>query len=105
MQYLTGAGFVILARNYVAGRGEIDIIAREKNVIVFVEVKTGHSMRYGPPETRITPAKQKQLYKVARHYIAAYPQEEMDYRFDAVIIDGSPERHQIRHYRNAFYLW
>ncbi len=104
VRYLIGQNCEILMRNYRAGRGEIDIIAREGNEIVFVEVKTGNSRDFGPPEQNITPAKQRQLYKVAEHFIAENPDPEAEYRFDAIIIDGSRERYEIRHYRNAFYF-
>ncbi len=104
VKFLLENGFTILMRNFRAARGEIDIIAREKNCIVFVEVKTGNSHKYGPPEERITPAKQRQLYKIANQFIAENPKLDCDFRFDAVIIDGSRERHEIRHYRNAFYF-
>ncbi|NIS37786.1 YraN family protein, partial [Candidatus Saccharibacteria bacterium] len=73
--------------------------------VVFVEVKAGSSDKFGPPEERITRAKQRQLYKIASAFIQQNPQLEVDYRFDAVIIDGTPNQYKIRHYRNAFYFW
>jgi len=104
VQYLVEKGFTILMRNFRAERGEIDIIAREGDYVVFVEVKTGNSDKFGPPEERITRSKQRQLYKIASHFIQQNPEFEVDYRFDAVIIDGHPGRYEIRHYPNAFYL-
>ncbi len=103
-QYLVEKGMTILQRNYRGERGEIDIIAREKNVIVFVEVKTGSSKIYGPPEEWITRSKQRQLYKVASRFIQDNPDPDVDYRFDAVIIDGTRNNYIIRYYPNAFYL-
>lgn len=104
VRFLIEKGFTILMRNFRAERGEIDIIAREGDWIVFVEVKTGRSAAFGPPEERITPSKQRQLYKIASHFIQQNPGLEANYRFDAIIVDGSEEQHQIRHYPNAFYL-
>lgn len=103
-QFLQQQGFTILQRNFRAERGEIDIIAREGEEVVFVEVKTGSSKTYGPPEEWITRSKQRQLYKVASLFIEQNPDLQVDYRFDVVVIDGDPGGYEIRHYRNAFYL-
>jgi len=104
VRFLLENGYKILMRNYRAMRGEIDIIAKEENCVVFVEVKTGNSKKFGPPEQNITRNKQRQLYKIANCFIAENSKLEVDYRFDAIIIDGSRERYEIRHYPNAFYL-
>jgi len=104
VKYLEKKGFTILHRNFRAERGEIDIIAREKDCIVFVEVKTGNSDKFGPPEERISQSKRRQLYKIASAYIQENPNQDMDYRFDAVIVDGTPQKHEIRYYTNAFYF-
>jgi putative endonuclease len=103
-RYLQTLGFSIIIRNYRAERGEIDIIAQDKDCTVFVEVKTGNSDKYGPPEERISIPKRRQLYKIASAYIQENPGQELDYRFDAVIVDGTPQKHEIRHYKNAFYF-
>ena len=105
VRYLLEKGFRILQRNFRADRGEIDIIAREDDCVVFVEVKTGSTHKYGPPEDKITSAKQRQLYKIANHFIQQNPDLDTDFRFDAVIVDGSPEQYIIRHYPNAFYFF
>ncbi len=102
--FLKKSGFEILQRNYRAERGEIDIIARKAGTIVFVEVKAGKVSDYGLPEERVTPAKQRQLYKVAGCFIEAHPELPDNFRFDVIVVEGSPERYQIRHYQNAFYL-
>jgi putative endonuclease len=104
VQYLEKKGFAILRRNFRAERGEIDIISREKDCIVFVEVKTGNSDKFGPPEERISMSKRRQLYKIANAYIQDNPMPDVDYRFDAVIVDGTQYEHEIRHYENAFYF-
>ncbi len=104
VQFLIENGFTILMRNFRADRGEIDIVAREGDCVVFVEVKTGSSQYFGPPEEKITRSKQRQLYKIANHFIQQHPRLDVDYRFDAIIVDGSKEQYQIRHYPNAFYL-
>lgn len=67
-------------------------------------MKTGNSDKFGPPEERISQSKRRQLYKVASHFIQDNPMPDVDYRFDAVIVDGTPQRHEIRYYANAFYF-
>jgi len=104
VKYLQKKGFIILHRNFRAERGEIDIIAREEDCIVFVEVKTGNSDKFGPPEERISQSKRRQLYKIANAFIQNNPMADVDYRFDAVIVDGTPNKHEIRYYENAFYF-
>ena len=106
-QFLTGKSFQILFRNWRAGRGDIDIIALAGKCMVFVEVKGGNSKLFGPPEWRITTGKKRQLYKLASIFLAEVDQDQYPhdhYRFDVVIVDGYPNRYEIRHYENAFYL-
>lgn len=102
-RYLIDAGWTILERNYRYGRGgEIDIIAREGDYTVFVEVKTRRSLACGAPEYAITPAKQRQVMRVARGYMWLRGRGELLCRFDVVavsIIRGIP---RINHIRNAF---
>lgn len=102
-QFLIEKGMAILTRNFRADRGEIDIIAQDADCIVFVEVKTGSHLTINPGE-KITPAKQRQLYKIANHYIQINSPTDIDFRFDAVIVIGSPASYTIRHYPNAFYI-
>ncbi len=101
-RFLEAQGMRIVERNFRAGHGEIDLICQDENVLVFVEVKARRSNAYGPPESSITPAKQRQLYKVASAYLQQHPELECDFRFDVVIIDGTPP--EIRYYPNAFML-
>ena len=103
--YLRDKGYEILRRNYRVGRGEIDIIARIEDTIVFGEVKSGQRQSHGAPEARIGRRKQRQLYRIANGYIQSHPGWRGDYRFDAVIIDGRGGGRRIRHYENAFYLF
>ena len=102
---LKESGYRILARNYRTKMGEIDIIARDGDTIVFVEVKSGQRQSRGAPEARIGRRKQRQLYRIANGYIQSHPGWRGDYRFDAVIIDGRGGGRRIRHYENAFYLF
>jgi len=106
-QFLESKNYQILFRNWRAGRGDIDIIALADNFIVFVEVKGGSSKLFGAPELRITPAKKRQLYKLASLFLTEvenYHIPHDHYRFDVVIVDGNPSKYDIRHYENAFYI-
>ncbi len=105
--FLERKGFRILFEKWRAERGEIDLVAREGDCVVFVEVKTGSSEQYGPPELRITERKKRQLYKLGLAFLQRSEElgiEAESYRFDVVVVDGTPGDYQIRHYPNAFYL-
>lgn len=101
-KYLQAKGYRIYLRNFRAMRGEIDIIATRGNMRVFVEVKSGNSERFGPPEERIHLRKQRQLFRIANLFINIDKKWEGDYRFDVVIVDGNSRSYEIRHYENAF---
>ncbi len=100
-RFLAGKGYRILDRNYRTAGGEIDIIARDGAVLVFVEVKTRGSRRYGHPFEAITFHKQRRLTRVALEYISRNSLHEQQARFDVVgIISGQEEKIEL--IRNAF---
>ncbi|HDI52242.1 YraN family protein [candidate division KSB1 bacterium 4484_219] len=102
--FLQKKGYQIVERNYRGYRGEIDIIAQDGNYLVFVEVKTGRSQRFGDPIWRVDRRKQRQLGKVALAYFQEKDLQEQDCRFDVITVtftDGTP---QITHIENAFWL-
>ncbi|MEX0736088.1 MAG: YraN family protein [Bacteroidota bacterium] len=101
-RYLEQQGYTILQHNYRYGRGEIDLVAREGNELVFVEVKLRRSTRLGDPEEAVTPAKQNQIRRVAEGYYYEHQIERQTCRFDVVAItyrNGTPH---IRLLRDAF---
>ena len=67
-KYLVDQGFRILDRNFQNRYGEIDIVAKDKDTLVFVEVKTRHSERFGKPEEAVTPSKIKKIIKAGQYY-------------------------------------
>ena len=79
-------GYKILKRNYVNKYGEIDIVAYDKGIISFVEVKTRQSENYGPPELAVTKEKRKRIIRTALNYLVINHIEETDCRFDVVSI-------------------
>ncbi len=102
-EYLQSLGYEILARNYRACKGEIDIIALQGKTLVFVEVKTRQSGGFGEPEEWVDERKQRQIGKVASLYLHSHRLEEMDCRFDVVAVDWLT-RPVIRHIQDAFWL-
>lgn len=99
-EYLTGKGYAILERNYRAGRSEIDLIARDGSVLVFVEVKMRSSVDYGYPEDSVDDRKAGQITAGAEEYLERHDWEG-DIRFDIVSIikKSIPE---IEHFEDAF---
>ena len=89
--HLKGRGYNILERNYRAVRGEIDLIAQDSDFIVFVEVKTRRSLKFGLPQTAVTTQKQRQISKVALAYLQTKNLFDTPCRFDVIAIHLSPQ--------------
>lgn len=89
--FLRRAGLIIAARNYSCRFGEIDLIARDGDVIVFVEVRSRADNAFGGAAASITAAKQDKLLKTACHYLTTLPSTP-PCRFDAVLLTGDPPR-------------
>ena len=103
--YLRGQGFAILEKNYRRKTGEIDIVAREGDTIVFVEVKARRNLAYGPPQLAVTPFKQRQIARTALTWLAHHKKPNAIARFDVIaILIPDHEVPQIEHIRNAFDL-
>ncbi len=101
-KFLRNLGYKIIVRNYRCGVGEIDIVARDGKVLVFVEVKT-RAYDEPAPEDQVNPGKQQQLTRVAKTYLARYGVPQPAARFDVIAIVW-PDGHepQIRHTPHAF---
>ncbi|MEN3027252.1 MAG: YraN family protein, partial [Chlorobiota bacterium] len=96
-------GYKIVARNVYVGRwGEIDLVAYDGEVLVFVEVKARSSLRFGLPEEALTPRKQHQLVQAARAYRQQHALAEVPCRFDVIAIELWRTPPRLRHYRDAF---
>lgn len=85
--FLKELGFKILERNYRIQGGEIDIVAKDKEILVFVEVKTRYSHKFGLPIESITPWKIRPLLKTALFYIQKIKWGEKPYRLDVISVD------------------
>ena len=88
--------------NYHFGHGEIDIVAKDADVLVFCEVKTRLNDEFGAPEYAITPRKQQQVKRVAQGYLFDHDIHEQACRFDVVAIRMVKNRPEIHYIRNAF---
>lgn len=84
--YLKSKGLKILEQNFRSKFGEIDIVAMEKNTLVFVEVKTRRSNIFGIPEEAIRPWKLQRLIKSAQYYKLIHPELPNQMRIDAVSV-------------------
>jgi putative endonuclease len=105
--FLIKKRYKIVFKNWRAEKGDIDIIALDGNCLVFVEVKSGSTEIFGPPELRITQRKKRQLYKLGLAFLQRadeYNLKNDSYRFDVVVVDGNQNKHEIRQYKNAIYF-
>ena len=102
LRFLKKNGYRIFVRNYVCKMGEIDIIAKEKDTLVFIEVKTRTSTVFGPPQLAVNSAKQMQLSKVALYFLKEKGLEDVKARFDVVAILLGPKGPEIELIRDAF---
>jgi putative endonuclease len=104
VRHLKKSGYRILERNYRNELGEIDIIAKEKGVLVFVEVKAGRTPFYGNPKWAVTPKKQRKISMVALYYLKTTKQTHVKARFDVVALSLTKENPRIEIIKNAFEL-
>jgi putative endonuclease len=102
-EYLEGKKYEIVARGFRLFRGEIDIIARHGDVLVFVEVKARADESHGRPEESVTPGKQRQIRRIAQGYLLANPCPGTDCRFDVIaILFRGPDDYRLEHFIDAF---
>ncbi len=85
--FLKKRGYRILESNYRCREGEIDIIARHRDSLVFVEVRTKRSLEFGSPEESITPTKMERLRAVAAHYQQTHNNLPASWRIDVVAVE------------------
>ncbi|MFW6081331.1 MAG: YraN family protein [Desulfosalsimonas sp.] len=102
--HLKKNGYRILARNYRNRFGEIDVIARHKGVIVFVEVKARSSAQYGPPKAAVDRNKQKKISMTALGYLKENRSMDERARFDVVCVDTASAVPRVEIIANAFPL-
>jgi len=99
-KYLKKDGYKIIEKNFACKYGEIDIIARDKDVLCFIEVKSRKGTDYGLPEEFVDKRKQQKLIKTSLVYTISKINNETDKRFDIVSVDLSSG--ECRNIKNAF---
>ncbi|AFZ66219.1 YraN family protein [Deinococcus peraridilitoris] len=103
LAYLTGQGHQLLARNYRIRGGEIDLITRQGEVIVFVEVKHRTRVSYGSPLEGVSVRKILRLRRTALFYLLrTFGTDQLPCRFDVVAIAGPVCGGTLEHVENAF---
>lgn len=101
-RYLQRRGFRILDVNWKGRRGELDLVARHRGTIVFVEVRSKRSARYGSAIEALDWRKQQQVRRVAEEYLTVKGLWGSPVRFDAVLVDWSAGKAAITHVPHAF---
>ena len=108
-RYLRRRLYSIIETNFRTRYGEIDIIARRGNTIVFIEVKARRDKSYGEPFESVTPRKQSRIRRMAESWLMAHqhesPYNDCDFRFDviSILLDGSGKPGEFRHIEDAFW--
>ena len=88
--FLRSRGYTILETNFRVREGELDIVARKEEFLVFVEVRTRRGTALGTPEESVTPRKKEKLIALAHTYLEAHPAPEQPWRIDVVAVELGP---------------
>jgi len=103
-QYLRKKGYRLVERNYRCAVGEVDLIALDRRVIVFVEVKTRSGHGFGTPLEAVQPRKQRKMIQAAQFFLTQKKLHQRDARFDVVGISWPGGQPVVEHIENAFEL-
>jgi putative endonuclease len=85
--HLEATGYVILTRNWRGVGGEIDLVARDGETVVFVEVKTRRGRDFGAPEEALTPRKAEKLVSLGQQYMVDHELEDVNWRIDLISVE------------------
>lgn len=102
--FLQKKGLKLLTKNYHCRYGEIDLVMREQNTLVFVEVRFRQSNHFGGALASVTPAKQNKLIKTAQHYLMKNNLVDVDCRFDVIGLTGDLAKPNIDWLVNAIHV-
>ncbi|MCC5912973.1 MAG: YraN family protein [Balneolaceae bacterium] len=101
--YLESKDWLIFDRNYAFEKAEVDIVATDRNYIIFVEVKFRSDTHFGQPEDYITPKKEANIRKAAEAWLYERKMETAIARFDVIsIVQKGNDAPQITHFKDAF---
>lgn len=102
-RFLQAKGYRILARNLRTSLGELDLVAEDRGVLVFVEVKARATEAFGGAVLAVNRRKQAKLVRLASQYLAQHHLSDRVCRFDVVLVQGRPfSNSRIEHLQNAF---
>jgi len=101
-QFLEQRGLQPLHKNFRCRRGEIDLIMRDRDSLVFIEVRYRRHRHYGGAAGSVTGAKCRRITHCARYYLKRYQASEQAIRFDVIAIEGTGNELQIEWLRDAF---
>lgn len=101
VRYLQQIGYIIIERNFECKQGEIDIIARDKDELVFVEVKTRSSALYGLPKEAVDKTKKKHIYRSAEYYVYTKHLENKPIRVDVIEVYKKRGKFMVHHIKQA----
>jgi putative endonuclease len=102
VRYLQAQGYRILERNFRCRFGEIDLIARDEGMLVFIEVKARRSHTFGPPALAVTAEKQRHLIKAAQMFLSRTGKQHDLCRFDVITLEMGSSEPRIELIKNAF---
>lgn len=107
LEHLEARGYKILEQNWRCRLGEIDIVAQEKEIIVFVEVKTRRGRGFGLPEEALTPKKAQRLLDLGQQYLMKKNIVDVEWRIDLVAVEVGQNRKILRceHVPNVVWGW
>ena len=101
--YLKKNKFRLVCRGFRFQRGEIDIIAYDRDTLIFIEVKTRRGAEFGPPEESVTPCKQRQIRRLAEAYLMLNNLGDVPCRFDILALSPEGKRgYRVHHIPDAF---
>ena len=102
VHYLKQNGYIILDRNFECRQGEIDIIALDKKEIVFIEVKTRTSNKYGAPSEAVNKIKQKHMLQTIKYYLYIRNLSDEFIRIDVIEVYINNNVYKVNHIKQAF---
>ncbi|WP_418602266.1 YraN family protein [Hwangdonia sp.] len=102
VDFLLKNGYDIIERNYRFDKAEVDIIARKKDVLAIIEVKTRSTTDFGNPQDFVKPKQIQRLVKAVDEYVTVNDLD-VEVRFDIVAIVKEKNSYSIEHLKNAFY--
>ena len=99
--YLEQIGYRIIERNFTCRQGEIDIVAKDKDEYVFIEVKTRSNLNFGRPKDAVNEPKQKHIYKSTRFYLYLHNLNNAFVRFDVIEVYFFNKRYKLKHLKQV----